>query len=140
MYLYGLLESCLTTVKRCDAAFVPVPSAAPRRGARGTAYGTLRSRVAMESIGEHGRVVTGIGADHANVTSTLSGPYPVAESSIPFCSPEASDKHKKCCWTMHAFLAESYGCSLNSLLVEIDMMSLYGIPERHTTIVKSVAT
>ena len=37
---------------------------------------------------------------------------------------------------MHAFLAEPYGRSLTSMLVELAMMYLYGVPERHTTIVK----
>ena len=37
---------------------------------------------------------------------------------------------------MHAFLAEAYGRSLSSMLVELAMMHLYGLPERHTTIVK----
>ena len=37
---------------------------------------------------------------------------------------------------MHAFLAEAYGRSLSSMLVELAMMQLYGLPERHTTIVK----
>ena len=43
---------------------------------------------------------------------------------------------QKCCWTVHAFLAESYGRLLTSMLVELAMMHLYGVPERHTTIVK----
>ena len=36
---------------------------------------------------------------------------------------------------MHAFLADPYGRSLSSMLVELAMMHLYGVPERHTTIV-----
>ena len=38
MYLYRVLVSQVTIVKRCDIALVPVPSAAPICSARETAY------------------------------------------------------------------------------------------------------
>ena len=37
---------------------------------------------------------------------------------------------------MHAFLAGTYGRSLSSMLVELAMVQLYRLPERHTTVVK----
>ena len=72
MCLFRLLVSLVTIVKRCDSAFVPVPSAAPRRGVCGTTYGTSRSSVGTESFREHDSIVTGIGAEHADATSARS--------------------------------------------------------------------
>ena len=66
--LLRVLVSLVTIMKRCDSALVPVPSAAPRRGVRGTTYGTSRSSVGTESIREHDSIVTGIGAEHADAT------------------------------------------------------------------------
>ena len=72
MCLYGDLVRRVTIVEPCGSRFVPVPSAAPRRGVRGTTYGTSRSSVGTESFREHDSIVTGIGAEHADATSALS--------------------------------------------------------------------
>ena len=126
----------MTIVKPCDSAFVPVPSAAPRRGARGTACGTLRSRVATDSIGEHGRVCHRYRCrprqHHEHTLRPISG----RGELDPFLLAGGFRHAQKCCWTVHAFLAETYGRSLTSMLVELAMMHLYGLPKRHTTIVK----
>ena len=73
MCLYGDLVTLVTIVKPCGSRFVPVPSAAPRRGVCGVTYGTSRSSVGTESFREHDSIVTGIGAEHADATSALSG-------------------------------------------------------------------
>ena len=83
MCLYGDLEGQATIVEPCGSRFVPVPSAAPKRGVRGITYGTSRSSVGTESFREHDSIVTGIGAEHANATSTLSDALPVSEGARP---------------------------------------------------------
>ena len=74
MCLFRLLVSLVTIVKRCDSAFVPVPSAAPKARRLGHSVSTSRSPVGTESIGEHLEVVTGIGAEVGNGMSTHSVP------------------------------------------------------------------
>ena len=81
MCLYCVLVSLVTIVKRCNSAFVPVPSAAPRRGVCGTTYGTSRSSVRTESIHEHNSIVTGIGAEHDDATSALSDALPALQGA-----------------------------------------------------------
>ena len=84
MMLLRLLVICVTIVKRCDSRLVPVPSAAPRRGACGITYGTLRSSDRTESIREHDSSVTSIGAEYADATSALSDALLVSESAQPY--------------------------------------------------------
>ena len=136
MYLFRLLEFQMTIVKRCDSAFVPVPSAAPRRGVRGITYGTSRSSVGTESFREHDSIVTGIGAEHADATSALSDAFPVSEGARPYLCRGRFQRAQKCSWTVHAFPAEPYGRSLSSMLEELAVACGYGVPERHTTILK----
>ena len=74
MCLYRVLASRVTILKRCDSAFVPVPSAAPKARHLGHSVSTSLSPVHTESIGEHLEVVTGIGDEVGNAMSTHSGP------------------------------------------------------------------
>ena len=83
MCVFGDLEFRMTIVEPCGSRFVPVPSAAPRRGVCGTTYGTSRSSVGTESFREHDSIVTGIGAEHADATSALSDALPVSEGARP---------------------------------------------------------
>ena len=136
MCLYGDLVSRVTIVEPCGPRFVPVLSAAPRRGVRGTTYGTSRSSVRTESIREHDSIVTGIGAEHADATSALSDAFPISEGARPSFSADASNVPKSDCWTVHAFPAEPYGRSLSSMLDQLAVACGYGDPERHTTILK----
>ena len=136
MCLFRLLVIIVTIVKRCDSALVPVPSAAPRRGVRGITYGTSRSSVRTESIREHDSIVTGIGAEHADATSALSDAFPVSEGARPYLCRGRFQRAQKCSWTVHAFPAEPYGRSLSSMLEELAVACGYGVPERHTTILK----
>ena len=116
MMLFRFLVSLEPIVKRCDSALVPVPSAAPRRGVCGIAYGTSRSSVRTESIREHDSIVTGIGAEHADATSALSDAFPVSEGARPYLCRGRFQRAQKCSWTVHAFPAEPYGRSLSSML------------------------
>ena len=136
MCLFRLLVSLVTIVKRCDSAFVPVPSAAPRRGVCGTTYGTSRSSVGTESFREHDSIVTGIGAEHADATSALSDAFPVSEGARPYLCRGRFQRAQKCSWTVHAFPAEPYGRLLISMLEELAVACGYGLPERHTSILK----
>ena len=74
MCLYGDLEGEVTIVKPCDSAFVPVPSTAPMARRPWHTYGTSRSPVRTESIGEHRGAVMGIGTDIADAISAVSEP------------------------------------------------------------------
>ena len=136
MCLYRVLEFQVTIVKPCGSRFVPVPSAAPRRGVRGTTYGTWRSSARTESFHEHDSIVTGIGTEHADATSALSDALPVSEGARPYLCHGRLQRAQKCCWTVHAFPAEPYGRSLISMLEELAVACGYGDPERHTTILK----
>ncbi|MGB1596030.1 MAG: hypothetical protein ACPIOQ_24930 [Promethearchaeia archaeon] len=136
MCVFGDLEFRVTIVKPCGSRFVPVPSAAPRRGVRGITYGTSRSSVGTESIREHDSIVTGIGAEHADATSALSDAFPVSEGARPYLCRGRFQRAQKCSWTVHAFPAEPYGRSLSSMLEELAVACGYGVPERHTTILK----
>ena len=136
MCLYGDLVTLVTIVKPCGSRFVPVPSAAPRRGVRGITYGTSRSSVGTESFREHDSIVTGIGAEHADATSALSDAFPVSEGARPYLCRGRFQRAQKCSWTVHAFTAEPYGRSLSSMLEELAVACGYGVPERHTTILK----
>ena len=133
--LYGDLEGQVTIVKPCDSALVPVPSAAPRRGVRGTTYGTSRPPVRKESTGEHDGVGVGIGAELAKVTRARSDPHPVAESPRPSCSTGRFQR-AKVGKTVHAPPACQHGRSLGSMLEGLATACGYGDPERHLTIVK----
>ena len=133
---YRDLEGQATIVEPCGSRFVPVPSAAPRRGVRGTTYGTSRSSVRTESIREHDIIVTSIGAEHADATSALSDALPVLKGARPYLLRGRFQRAQKCCWTVHAFPAEPYGRSLISMLEELAVACGYGDPERHTTILK----
>ena len=136
MCLFRLLVIFVTIVKRCDSALVPVPSAAPRRGVCGITYGASRSSVGTESFREHDSIVTGIGAEHADATSALSDAFPVSEGARPYLCRGRFQRAQKCSWTVHAFPAEPYGRSLSSMLEELAVACGYGVPERHTTILK----
>ena len=136
MCLYGDLVTLVTIVKPCGSRFVPVPSAAPRRGVRGITYGTSRSSVGTESFREHDSIVTGIGAEHADATSALSDAFTVSEGARPYLCRGRFQRAQKCSWTVHAFPAEPYGRSLSSMLEELAVACGYGVPERHTTILK----
>ena len=111
----------------------PVGGTQRRRGVRGITYGTSRSSVGTESIREHDSIVTGIGAEHADATSALSDAFPVSE--VDLCRGRFQ-RAQKCSWTVHAFPAELYGRSLSSMLEELAVACGYGVPERHTTILK----
>ena len=102
MCLFRVLVSLVTIIKRCDSAFVPVPPAAPRRGVRGTTYGTSRSSVGTESFREHDSIDTGIGAEHADATSALSDALPVSEGARPlhYLCRGRFQRAQKCCWTV----------------------------------------
>ena len=83
MCLYGDLEGEVTIVKPCDSAFVPVPSAAPMARRPWHTYGTSRSPVRTESIGEHLGVVRGIGSEDPDTLATPSSPYLPADHHYP---------------------------------------------------------
>ena len=136
MCLYGDLEGQATIVEPCGSRFVPVPSAAPRRGVCGITYGTSRSSVRTESFREHDSIVTGIGAEHADATSALSDALPVLQGSRPYLSADASNVLKSGGAMVHAPQAAPYGRSLSSMLEELAVACGYGDPERHTTILK----
>ena len=87
MCVYGVLVRLVTIVEPCGSRFVPVPSAAPRRGVCGTTYGTSRSSVGTESFREHDSIVIGIGTEHADATSALSDAFPVSEGARPLPLP-----------------------------------------------------
>ena len=136
MCVFGDLVALVTIVEPCGSRFVPVPSAAPRRGVCGITYGTSRSSVGTESFREHDSIVTGIGAEHADATSALSDAFPVSEGARPYLCRGRFQRAQKCSWTVHAFPAEPYGRSLSSMLEELAVACGYGVPERHTTILK----
>ena len=81
------LVALVTIVEPCGSRFVPVPSAAPRRGVCGITYGTSRSSVGTESFREHDSIVTVVGAEHADATSALSDAFPVSEGARPYLCP-----------------------------------------------------
>ena len=77
MILYRLLVYCVTILKRCDTALIPVPSAAPIWSARERAYEQKRSSFATESTSRHRGVLTVIGAEVASTLAVVFCPYPL---------------------------------------------------------------
>ena len=70
------------------------------------------------------------------MTSALSDAFPVSEGARPYLCRGRFQRAQKCSWTVHAFPAEPYGRSLSSMLEELAVACGYGVPERHTTILK----
>ena len=137
MCLLRYLVSLVTIVKRCDSAFDPVPSAAPRRGVRGTPRMAPRDRQLARN--------PSVSMTALSPASVPSMPTPRARSPTHYrsrraldltFSADASNVLKSGGGTVHAPHAAPYGRSLSSVLEELAVACGFGDPERHTTILK----
>jgi len=106
--LWGSRVTSHTIVKPCGSRLDPVPSAAPKARRLWHHVWDLSSRssVGTESFREYDRIVTGIGAEHADATSALSDAFPVSEGARPYLCRGRFQRAQKCSWTVHAFPAE----------------------------------